>query len=510
MMFDFLKRKPKAQPTPVQEQKFWLSPEFFDKPPTSAQADTWDTETAITDGYQASTITYACIEKRATSCASVPFVAKRKQGDEYVAVPDSELQLLINKPNPNQGWAELLEAAIQHLDLAGNAYMHMVRAGKNSAPMELWLLDPRYIKIKATDKDRIISGYEFQSANASKVFIPWEDMVHLKYQNPSSSLYGISPMMATGRAIDTDKQAGIWQKSSLTNRGVSDYAVVLDKDTTKTQFDAIKALHTASNAGNENARKVLFTSRDVKTLNMTAVELDFSNSRQKVWEEICAGFGVPPAMVGLYENATLANIETARKIFWRDTIIPLLDKITSQLNAQLAAEFGEEWVIEYDDSNIDALKEGLESRLNNAQKLFAMGVPLSVLNTLFELNIPEDASYDAAYVQSGYIPVSMLGQVDATAPVADESTTTAVAGTEVAKTALNGAQITALQGIVMSVALGELPYEAALQLIINGFPAIGEDAAKSILDSVKNFTPATAEPTQDQAVKAALLAYGIK
>jgi HK97 family phage portal protein len=247
-------------------------------------------------------------------------------------------------------------------------------------------------------------------------------MVHLKYQNPSSSLYGISPMMATGRAIDTDKQAGIWQKSSLTNRGVSDYAVVLDKDTTKTQFDAIKALHTASNAGNENARKVLFTSRDVKTLNMTAVELDFSNSRQKVWEEICAGFGVPPAMVGLYENATLANIETARKIFWRDTIIPLLDKITSQLNAQLATEFGEEWLIEYDDSNIDALKEGLESRLNNAQKLFAMGVPLSVLNTIFELNIPEDASYEAAYIQSGYMPVSMLGQVDATAePTQDQA-----------------------------------------------------------------------------------------
>jgi hypothetical protein len=51
-----------------------------------------------------------------------------------------------------------------------------------------------------------------------------------------------------------------------------------------------------------------------------------------------------------------------------------------------------------------------------------MGVPLSVLNTLFELNIPEDESHETAYIQSGYMPVSMMGQVDATAePTQDQA-----------------------------------------------------------------------------------------
>lgn len=65
-------------------------------------------------------------------------------------------------------------------------------------------------------------------------------------------------------------------------------------------------------------------------------------------------------------------------------------------------------------------------------------------------------------------------------------------GEEIQKLALNGAQITALQGIVRDVSLGELPFETAVALIEEGFPQITHDKVLRILQPARNFTPKSA------------------
>jgi phage-related protein (TIGR01555 family) len=56
-------------------------------------------------------------------------------------------------------------------------------------------------------------------------------------------------------------------------------------------------------------------------------------------------------------------------------------------------------------------------------------------------------------------------------------------------TALNGAQITALAGIVKSIANKEYPPETGIQLIMVGFPTIKEEAARKMVDPLENFEP---------------------
>lgn len=59
-------------------------------------------------------------------------------------------------------------------------------------------------------------------------------------------------------------------------------------------------------------------------------------------------------------------------------------------------------------------------------------------------------------------------------------------------TALNGAQITSLSGLVTAVAAGELPYESARNLIEVAFPTIAPEKIEAILAPVKNAKPAEA------------------
>lgn len=364
----------------------------------------WNTETAIQLGYEASGIVFACIDRRQKAVASVPWIAERKVGNEWKADENSDLQLLIDRPNKDMSFSELMQYAVQFLDLAGNAMFTEIRAGNKGLPYELWPISPAGVEIISGFPESLIAAYKVPKAGSGKREVQGKDMIHLSYPNPGNFYFGLPLLKAAGKATDIDREAGIWQKISLENRGVSDIAIILDAATTPAQLDQIKKRYEERQAGASNARRPLYTNKDVKLLNQTAVELDFANSRYRVWEELCAVFGVPPPMIGLYEKATLANIQEARRIFWLDTVIPLLDLIMRQLNIQLAFEFGKEWRIRYDLSGVEALKESRSTKVTDAKGLWSMGVPFDVIDQALELGIGPFQGSDKGYLSAGLLP----------------------------------------------------------------------------------------------------------
>jgi len=271
-------------------------------------------------------------------------------------------------------------------------------------PVELWPMLPQGVKIQA-GKQRLIDLYRYQYGGITRD-IQSPDMVHVKTANPNDFLFGMPTIQAAGRAVDVDRESSIWQLGSMQNRGISDYAIIIDPETTAEQMERLRELHKSKQAGSANARAPFFTTRDIKTLNQSAVELDFVDSRSKVWAEICSAMGVPAPMVGLLEDATLANIETARRIFWIDTIIPLLRMIRGQLNRQLAEQFGAEWFIDYDISDVEALREDYGKKLDEARKLFDMGVPFNRIAEQLELGVEPIEGGDIGYLTAGLIPTN--------------------------------------------------------------------------------------------------------
>jgi SPP1 family phage portal protein len=81
----------------------------------------------------------------------------------------------------------------------------------------------------------------------------------------------------------------------------------------------------------------------------------------------------------------------------------------------------------------------------------------------------------------------------------DTEGTVVVAEDNVQATALNGAQVTSLQGIAQSLANGELPYQTAIELVMIAFPTISRDTAERMMKPADNFAPARtpdAQPAQ--------------
>jgi hypothetical protein len=133
---------------------------------------------------------------------------------------------------------------------------------------------------------------------------------------------------------------------------------------------------------------------------LSPAEMDFISSRKFSREEICSVYGVPPPLVGILDNATLANIYTARRIFWVDKIIPRLNKLMQTLNNSLVGEFDNKTFLRYDISHIDVILDHLLKQIEGTNKLWSMGTPLNQASDFMGTGLPEVEGGDISYVNT--------------------------------------------------------------------------------------------------------------
>jgi len=348
------------------------------------------------------------MRKRMAAVSSVPLIVCNEATDEVL--DGHPLQLLMESPTPELDGTTLLEIIVGSLDSGGNAYLHIVRNAQG-VPLELWPIPQDGMKpVHQKGDKRYISHYRYDWQGAVRT-IPAEDVLHLAYTHPEDRFSGMSPLRAAGMAVDLDNEASAWQKVSLQNRGVPDGIFSLEgEDIGPEEWEEARRQVREQYTGTANAREPwVVANAKWQQMSLTPAELDFAEARTMTRTEICAAYEVPPPMVGIYDDATLANIETARKIFWRDTILPLLEQLAGQITRALAPGFGGGIYLKFDISNIAALRESYTDKLTQARVLWSMGVPLTVINDRLELglNVDEIEGADVGYVPAGLIPTDM-------------------------------------------------------------------------------------------------------
>ena len=382
----------------------------------NAQWADFNAQGAITEGYKSVPWVYAAVKKRADSVASVPLKVQSLVNNEWVDAPTHPLQRLLNNPNQDFDYGEMMRLFVTHLDLAGNAYMFKTRGGRTNQPQELWPLLPQYMTV-LSGVDRLIGGYEY-SQNGRTQYAS-DDIVHAAYTNPDSLFLGQSPLQAAAKAVDTDNDAAAWQKVSMQNRGVPDGLLSFDTDElTEEQYAQVKEQINKDYTGSGNARKPWVMSKGkFQQMAMTPVELDFMATRNFTMDQICAVYGVPREMINGMGDANRASGDNVRKTFWLDTIIPLLHEIESTLNLNLVPDFGDIKTLrlKFDTSSVPALQENYTEKVQNATALWNMGYPINEINKKLELGFDDVEGGDIGYIPSGVIPSSFdSGFVDGT------------------------------------------------------------------------------------------------
>ena len=328
------------------------------------------------EGYKKVVWVYACVREIATSVSSIPWSLYRKQREQdgkikLVEVEQHALLDLLKRPNRWMSGQEFFEGCITYLNLAGNAYWELAALDGQKRPSEIYLLRPDRVKVVAS-RQHFIDHYIY-TVNNEKFTLDVDEVIHLKYLDPLDDYYGMSPIEAAARTIDTENEAVDWNKVFFQNAARPDGALITDQQLTDEQFERLAKQIEQDWQGTRNAHKPLLLEAGLKwmQLGLAQKDMDFSALRRMTREEICAVFGVPPVLVGILDRATYSNYEEARKSFYEETVIPMLDRLKAKLNAELVPRYGDDLVLNYDLSGVSALQESQDAlfkRLGGAVK----------------------------------------------------------------------------------------------------------------------------------------------
>jgi len=330
------------------------------------------------EGYARNAIVFRCVSLLAQSVASTP-VCLFENRNELVNHP---LLTLLARPNPRQSKAAFLEAVTGHLLVAGNAYVEAAMV--DGQVRELYALRPDRMRVMA-GKDGWPGGYEYRVGSHTHQFDqgaePVPPILHIACFHPLNDHYGMAPLEAAAVALDTHNAAANWNKALLDNAARPSGALIYNgpdgASLTEDQFTRLKSELETQFQGSSNAGRPLLLDGglDWKTMALSPRDMDFAETRNAAAREIALAFGIPPMLLGIPGDNTYANYQEANRAFWRQTVLPLLERIMGDLTHWLSPAYGDASVVfEADRDRIEALaddREALWKRVSAADFLTA-------------------------------------------------------------------------------------------------------------------------------------------
>ncbi len=331
-----------------------------------------DTRTLAREGYAGNAIVHRCVRLIGTAAASVPWVAH--QGElELDAHP---LLDLLHRPSPRMDGARFVEALIAHLLLAGNAYVEAVSL--DDTPRELHVLRPDRMKV-VPGESGWPEAFEYTLGAQSVRFVQEgavPPILHLPLFHPVDDHYGLSPLEAAATALDIHNASSAWTKALLDNAARPSGALVYTAEAgmSQDQYARLKEELEASFQGAANAGRPLLLEGglDWRAMAMTPRDMDFAEARNAAAREIALAFGVPPMLLGIPGDNTYANYQEANRALWRETVLPLLNRLAAAFGGWLAPALGGELRLSHDLDSIPALsveREALWKRVREADFL---------------------------------------------------------------------------------------------------------------------------------------------
>lgn len=338
------------------------------------------------EGYAKNVTVYRCIQIIAKACAGIEWeLYKKRNGAKDVEIEQHPILDLLKRPNPTQAQAAFIESVVAYYMLTGNTYLEAFRLG-NQPPLELWTVRPDGIKI-IPDNRGYPAKYTFTANSVTKT---WDvdpvtlrgNLLQIKTFNPNDIWFGMSPLSAGMMSLDQNNHAAKWNLATLQNSAVPSGVLQIkstdqnpDGTLTEEQFDRLKSELDGSYTGFRNAGRpiVLEGNMEWKQVSLSPKDMEFIQNKNVTAMDICQVFGVPPEMLGLGQK-TFNNYKEARKSFYQETVLPIMDVIASELNAWLVPMFDKtnSICLEYDKDDIEALQIDRKEKfdmVNNASYL---------------------------------------------------------------------------------------------------------------------------------------------
>lgn len=316
---------------------------------------------------------YSCVRRLYQSAQGVPLRVYVRVGKDLIPAADEpsaegdDLQALLDYVNPIDMTGATLKAySVASLSVWGENFLRKVRGRFGGPPQELYWLRAPDVTVDSND-GRTPLTYTYQpgvsGANGPREVYQARDVVPFRTPNLTNPLRGLSPLSAVGYEISTGRQWAERVSSNLANDNVPPGFWQIPKEAAFNKQDesmvrrALRALRGPKAKGKV---PIMPSGLEFKGISLTPQDAEMIASRKVSRMAVCAALGVPLVLAGDDEKTTVyANLRDAERVFWRGTMIPLLDGYADVLNNWLVPDFDpsrKRLVVAFDYSDVEALR----------------------------------------------------------------------------------------------------------------------------------------------------------
>ena len=354
--------------------------------------------------YPRSVVVYSAIRLRQDAVVRVPLrVYKRASqtgepaGAARVA-PDHPVQRLLDSPNAFWSRGDLWRATETYLGLWGSAFWGLERDERGRV-VEIWPLRSDRMRV-VPDAQAYIKGFAY--TGKSERLIPYlpEDVVWIRYFNPLDEYSGLSPIAPLRLSADMGMDALRVNRNNLSNDSTPGLFIETSDTPTDDEVAEFYTRWESRFRGVDRVRRPALLSGGMKAANLGFSPRDMEYVQSLRWslEDVARVYGVPKAMLGDIERITFSNFQTARQVFWGDTIVPQLKFYQEALQQMLLPNLGfaaSDLFVEFDLTEVEALRESETDKARRRETYVRSGI-MTVNEVRQEMNLPRLGPGDKA------------------------------------------------------------------------------------------------------------------
>lgn len=379
------------------------------------------------EAFRRNPVVAACVREIQTSLSEAPIKVSRKEGSDFVEIPDHPLEDLFQNPNRRDSYVTFIERSAQHFLLGGNSFWRKRR--ERGTTTELLPIRPDRVVSADADMDGFPISFTIRvDENTSQTeTIPFDDIVHIPEADPLNEVFGLPRVMAATLEIATDNEASNYVNEVLGNYGSPGTVVTINAERAKRQMlERAEALWQEKFGPGRGRGKVAFVpgGEQVQQIGFSLKDLEFEALRQVTRESICAAFGIDPMVVNITtagRGGTMSGNEhkEARRKLWVQTLIPMIRRWEAAINAFLAPEFGDV-VAQFDLTDVKALQEDRDNIVDRARKMVQSGATMEEARA--EMGLDPDPPADQHFVLARNTDVISVSRFTEDGMVRDEIT----------------------------------------------------------------------------------------
>lgn len=351
----------------------------------------------VTRPFQENGWVHALMKEFGAAVRSVPLEIWR--GDpsinkeaEVLSAKDPLVQVLA-KPAPQMTQAQFLEAGLQHRKLEGEDFwvllgddlMPIKFTGLLRIPVPRWILSVRgnAVTIEYDTKTGWPKRYQVSVMNGERMTCEPSAIVHFRDYNPDDCRRGLGDAEAAIALVDLDHQADRYQRAILANSGDPGGYIISKGGPPAAEIKAATENQASQQHAPTEAGKYRYIDQEVEyqPYEHGPREMDFPRMREWVRDALAAIFGVPLPIIGVLDNATLANFDQSVQIFWNN-VVGYLKSVEDVLNnlflPNLDRPDAKQLVARFNTKTIKALQEDKGKQIELAIKIAESGLGASL------------------------------------------------------------------------------------------------------------------------------------